>query len=199
MLPIFLLAFTGIVLGISMAAPPGPVMSIIMNRSLNSVRSGFLVGMGAMTADLILLGLVYELNATVNFSMVEPFIFLIGGIFFVYLAYMIYHKRNDTDTELTNEAGKNSYLRGLAIGIVNPMQIGWWITAGLGILRTEGITPYYFFYLGIIVYVFLFSLLINRTFIKFGSLMKTGISLFSILVLLGFAIYFIYAFFLSFL
>ena len=199
MLPIFLLAFTGIVLGISMAAPPGPVMSIIMNRSLNSVRSGFLVGMGAMTADLILLGLVYELNATVNFSMVEPFIFLIGGVFFVYLAYMIYHKRNDTDPELTNEAGKNSYLRGLAIGIVNPMQIGWWITAGLGILRTEGITPYYFFYLGIIVYVFLFSLLINRTFIKFGTLMKTGISLFSILVLLGFAIYFIYAFFLSFL
>ncbi len=199
MLPIFLLAFTGIVLGISMAAPPGPVMSIIMNRSLNSVRSGFLVGMGAMTADLILLGLVYELNATVNFSMVEPFIFLIGGVFFAYLAYMIYHKRNDTDTELTNEEGKNSYFKGLAIGIVNPMQIGWWITAGLGILRTEGITPYYFFYLGIIVYVFLFSLLINRTFIKFGSLMKTGISLFSILVLLGFAIYFIYAFFLSFL
>lgn len=199
MLSIFLLAFTGVVLGISMAAPPGPVMTIIMNHSLNSVRSGFLVGMGAMTADLILLSLIYELNATVNFSKIEPLIFLIGGIFFVYLAYMIYHKRNDTQPELTNETGKNSYLRGLTIGIVNPMQIGWWITAGLSILRTEGITPYYFFYLGIIVYVFLFSLFINRTFIKFGSLMKTGISIFSIIVLLGFAIYFIYAFFLSFL
>lgn len=194
MLSIVLIAFTGIVLGISMAAPPGPVMTIIMNRSLIRVRSGFLVGMGAMTADIILLAIVYELNDIINFSTVEPYIFLIGGIFFLYLSYMIFYKRNENDIGTTDRSGKNSYLKGLAIGIVNPMQIGWWLTAGLGILRTEGITPYYFFYGGIIVYVFLFSLLINRAFIKFGPRLKTGISLFSIVVLLGFAFYFLYSF-----
>ncbi len=194
MLSFIIIALTGVILGISMAAPPGPVMTIIMNRSLNGVKQGFLVGMGAMTADIILLLVVLELNSVVNFSIVEPYVFLAGGLFFVYLAYKIFNKRNEEIEDTHDEIRSGNYLRGLTVGILNPMQIGWWLTAGLGILRTEGITPYYFFYAGIIGYVLLFSFFINRAYIKFGSTLKKGISIFSVIVLLGFGIYFLYAF-----
>lgn len=45
-------AAAGVVIGLSLAAPPGPVNAIIASRAVSrSWRSGFLVGCGALTAD----------------------------------------------------------------------------------------------------------------------------------------------------
>src|SRR2546430_2876290 len=44
-------------IGLSLAAPPGPVNAIIASQTVTrSWRAGFLVGMGATTADTVFLG-----------------------------------------------------------------------------------------------------------------------------------------------
>ena len=190
-----LIAIAGFFLGVSMAAPPGPVMTMIMNRALVSVKSGFWVGMGAMTADLILLAIVYELNASINLTLVEPFIFLLGGFYFIYLGIKIFRSINEDEKGIVEEEKLHySFSKGLTTGLVNPMQIGWWLTAGLSVIESNGLTTFYFFYAGIIAYVVLISFMINKSYLKFGEMLKYGVSVFSLFVLTGFGIYFIYSF-----
>ena len=191
-----LIIFTGLVLGISMAAPPGPVMTMIMKKSLRSVTSGFLVGMGAMTADIILLAIVIFLRKIVNLTKFEPITFLLGGIYFIYLALKIGTELKNKNVQESPENIKDfSYFKGLITGILNPMQIGWWLTAGLSILEAEGISPFYFFYVGIVIYVYFLCLLIYRSHKKFQERVSLFVNVFSVFVLLGFGAYFIFSFF----
>ncbi len=185
----------GLILGVSMAAPPGPVMTVIMKKSLGSVKAGFLVGMGAMTADLILLILVLLLKNYVDLKAYEPLTFILGGLYFIYLALKILSEVINKDVESRLESSADfSYLKGLFTGILNPMQIGWWLTAGLGIIEADGISPFYFFYIGIIVYVYLLCLVIYKTHARYQEKVSFVVNIFSIFVLLGFGSYFIFSF-----
>jgi L-lysine exporter family protein LysE/ArgO len=185
----------GLTLGVSMAAPPGPVMTVIMKKSLSSIKSGFLVGMGAMTADLILLFLVLLLKNYVDLTAYEPIIFILGGLYFVYLALKILNEVINTNRMKESESNTDfSYFKGLFTGILNPMQIGWWLTAGLSIIEADGISPFYFFYLGIIVYVYLLCFVIYKTHAKYQEKVSFVVNIFSIFVLLVFGSYFIFSF-----
>ena len=44
---------TGILLGLGVAIPIGPLNILIMNYSLSSFGRGFALGMGAMSADIL--------------------------------------------------------------------------------------------------------------------------------------------------
>src|SRR5438128_12036753 len=79
------LAGTGI--GLSLAAPPGPVNAIIASQTVTrSWRAGFLVGIGATTADTILLAvfiLAYSVLARIEVWV--PIIHLLGAGVMAYL------------------------------------------------------------------------------------------------------------------
>jgi len=47
--------FSGLLLGYSLAVPPGPMNALIAAWSLRSFRHGFAVGAGAMSADFLLM------------------------------------------------------------------------------------------------------------------------------------------------
>jgi arginine exporter protein ArgO len=47
--------FSGVLLGYSLAVPPGPMNALIAAWSLRSFRHGFAVGAGAMSADFLLM------------------------------------------------------------------------------------------------------------------------------------------------
>ncbi len=47
--------FSGLLLGYSLAVPPGPMNALIAAWSLRSFRHGFTVGVGAMSADFLLM------------------------------------------------------------------------------------------------------------------------------------------------
>lgn len=49
----YLVTVFGLALGLSLAAPPGPVNSVIASESLRSKIHGVSVGLGAMTADFV--------------------------------------------------------------------------------------------------------------------------------------------------
>src|SRR2546422_491045 len=73
------LAGTGI--GLSLAAPPGPVNAIIASQTVTrSWRAGFLVGMGATTADTIFLAVSIVAHSVVaSMQGWVPIIALLGA------------------------------------------------------------------------------------------------------------------------
>jgi threonine/homoserine/homoserine lactone efflux protein len=78
----------GLLIGLALAAPLGPIGILCMNRTLaEGPRSGFLCGLGAAVADTL-----YALAGTVALSAIAEWIIddrtalrLIGGVYLVYL------------------------------------------------------------------------------------------------------------------
>ena len=78
----------GLLLGLSIAAPLGPIGILCINRTLSEgARMGLICGLGAATADAL-----YALAGTVALSAIAQWIIddrvalrIIGGVFLVYL------------------------------------------------------------------------------------------------------------------
>ncbi len=191
----------GASLGVSMAAPPGPVMAMMFSRSKVSTKSGFLVAMGAMTADITLMFLVFIFREVIDLKRFESPIFLLGGIYFLYLSYKMYIALRNGGSLLQDSTGeiKGDYFKGLTTGLSNPMQISWWLTAGLSVMESFGTSPFYFFYAGIVVYTYLICYIINKSFLKFGQKLSLAIDAVSTGILMIFGIYFLVQFTISFL
>ncbi|MFB6093368.1 MAG: LysE family translocator [Halanaeroarchaeum sp.] len=126
----------GVLLGLSLAAPPGPMNAVIAEESVNrGFRAGVAAGLGAMTADavffvLALGGLVafVEHAPTLRSAMVG-----IGGLLMFYFAYgAVMGAGSFTDGEAGDAAG---FGKAFALALTNPYQITWWLTAGIGLLN----------------------------------------------------------------
>lgn len=173
-----------------MAAPPGPVMAMIMGTSKRSPSRGIMIGLGAMTADIILLILVLTVSEYVNFQLYSPIIFLIGGAYFFYLGFKI--AAVIINNEEIPEPESGNYMKGLITGMTNPMQITWWFTSGLGMLDAYGIFPFYFFYISIVLYLFFFTILVYKASLKWERYASVVLDFMSTTILLIFSLYFIY-------
>jgi threonine/homoserine/homoserine lactone efflux protein len=120
----------GVLLGIAVAAPLGPVNVAVIRTGL---RAGFWpawrVGVGAATVDAIYcmlayLGLAPVLTRLPGF---RPALWLVGGAFLVYLGLDVL--RSDTALEAdiaTADVAGRPYLTGITITLLNPMTIIAW-------------------------------------------------------------------------
>lgn len=180
----------GMSLGVSLAAPPGPITAMIVDRSMTSVLKGFMIGMGAMSADFTLMIITLGFRSVVDLGAYDRYIFLIGGIFFILLSVGVIRSRYSSNPK--TERRKMNYFSGLFLGLVNPMQIAWWITAGLSVFQRFGIEPFYFLFLGIVLWVAFLTYAINRSVVRYGKKLADGIKLFSFAILISFGIVFIY-------
>lgn len=134
----------GAALGLSLAAPPGPMNAVIAEESVNrGWRSGFLAGVGAMTADacffvLALAGLVAFIRdaPTVRGVMVG-----IGGLLMLYFAYGAVRSAGSfSATEAASDAA--GFKKAFLLALTNPYQITWWLTAGVGLLSPGDIAAF---------------------------------------------------------
>jgi threonine/homoserine/homoserine lactone efflux protein len=153
-------ALTGVALGLSLAAPPGPMNAIIAEESvLRGWGSGFRAGLGAMTADaaffvLALLGVVAVVQ---NAPTARGVLFGLGGFLMLYFAYGAASDARATfggtastdggaatDEEGTSEertdADSKGFRKAFALALTNPYQILWWLTAGVGLLDPGTVT-----------------------------------------------------------
>lgn len=176
-------------LGVSLAGPPGPVTAILVDRSMKSVAKGVAVGMGAMTADFILMVVILIFGQATNISRFNEYIYILGSAFFFYLAYSIMKAR---ESDSSTRAGSSGYLAGLTIGVVNPMQIGWWFTAGLSVYQKFGIVTLIFLFIGIVIYVVFLATLIYKASAIYGHKVKLAVKIFSVTSLSFFGLMFIY-------
>ncbi|MFB6125619.1 MAG: LysE family translocator [Halanaeroarchaeum sp.] len=136
MLDVALSVVAGLLLGLSLAAPPGPMNAVIAEESVNrSWRAGFAAGLGAMSADatffvLALAGLVafVQRMPTLRGVMVG-----VGGLLMVYFAYgAVRNAGSFSDSENSDAQG---FWKAFALALTNPYQITWWLTAGVGLLN----------------------------------------------------------------
>lgn len=118
----------GMALGFTMAAIPGPIMFLIIQRTLNDgALIGFLCGLGAVTADAF-----YALVAAIGLTMIsyylltfQPYIVATGGIFLLYLGATTYLR---TVTSLNTNVGKNhnafqAWFSTFLLTLTNPVTI----------------------------------------------------------------------------
>ena len=146
------------------------------------------VGFGAMTADFILMIIITVFGSVLNLKSYDRYIYVLGAIFFLYLAFRI--AAADDASQQSGKAG-SGYLAGLTIGLVNPMQIAWWLTAGLSVLQKFGIITIIFLFVGIVIWIFFLSELVNRASLKYEREVVLGVRIFSISALAIFGILFL--------
>ncbi len=184
-----ILALIGVLLGISIAAPPGPVTAILVRKASLSATAGIFVGLGAMSADFILMVLTFSIKALLIGSLIIPAIYAAGSLFFGILAYQAAFS-GDPEKVFADK----SYPTGLAMGLTNPFQIGWWITAGLAFNQKFGLFPFYFLFIGIFIWVLFISYAVRLSVLRYGRTMKRILRIFSSLTLGTFSALFLYYF-----
>ncbi len=152
MLAALLAAAVGVALGLSLAAPPGPMNAVIAEESvLRGWRAGFAAGLGAMTADaaffvLALLGVVAFVQdaPTLRAAMVG-----VGGLLMLYFAYGTARDASgglpgvdaaDREAATATDGGASKgFRKAFALALTNPYQIVWWLTAGVGLLQPTSV------------------------------------------------------------
>lgn len=140
MLALFL---KGLLIGLAIAAPVGPIGVLCIQRSLHhGFKAGFVTGMGAATADGVY-GLIAGFGLTAISSLLiahQFWIRLVGGLFLLYLGGKLlikpYHEqamKQDSDLSLIHVYATTFFLT-----LTNPMTILSFMAvfAGLGLGST---------------------------------------------------------------
>jgi len=126
-LEILATVLAGIGIGLSLGAPPGPVNAIIASQTVTrSWRAGFLVGVGATTADTIFLAIAFlARTAVAGIGPYVPFIALLGAGVMVYFAWGAVRswRRAQEILESKPDEHAKSYMTGLSVNITSPYPI----------------------------------------------------------------------------
>lgn len=147
---VFVTAGAGVVFGLALAAPPGPMNAIIAEESVvRGFPAGFRAGLGAMTADVIffVLALLGAVTLVERAPTLRAVMITVGGLLMCYFAYGAFR---DIGEELTGEESTpegRGFTKALVLGLSNPYQILFWLTVGIalldpGSLDVLGQTPY---------------------------------------------------------
>ena len=185
---------TGI--GLSLAAPPGPVNAIIASQTVTrSWRAGFLVGMGATTADTIFLAVsVAAHSAVASIQGWVPVIALLGAVVMAYFAWKTVHAwRHASDfMESKPEEHAKSYATGLSVNITSPYPILWWLTAGLVLIDRLGPAVLIGFFSGLLLWISIFPLALREAQRRIARTYQ-AVLLFSIVCLSAFAAWLVWS------
>lgn len=131
-----------ILLGLSLAAPIGPVNLEIIKRGLQSgFRQAFITGIGAMSADLTYLTLIFfGLTLFLKIPFIKIFLALAGSFILIYLgasSVMDFFRKQELDVNSTQRFFKNSYVAGYFITICCPITMVWWTGVFAALLASQ--------------------------------------------------------------
>jgi len=134
----------GFIIGLSIAAPVGPIGLLCIQRTLSHGRiSGFVSGIGAATADAIY-GVIagFGLTFLSGFLVAQQFgLRLVGGFFMCFLGIRTAIKRPSLISDQGDSKGlPGNYLTAFILTLTNPMTIFSFagIFAALGLTQNQG-------------------------------------------------------------
>jgi threonine/homoserine/homoserine lactone efflux protein len=183
---------SGVVLGVTIAAPPGPVNATAAQQATKSWLSSWLVLAGATTADGIFFVLTYYgLTAFIASVEVKEALFLVGGALMLCLAFFTIRNAKRPLQSRKKRTGY-PYLLGLSIGISNPFQLAWWVTVGIGMISTFGLSIVVGFFSGIVVWTLLFATVLHASVTRYERAYSVLVYA-SGIILAGFGVWFVYA------
>ena len=123
----FIIFTRGLIIGISIAAPVGPIGVLCIRRTLAEGKLiGFLSGMGAATADM-LYGAIAAFGLTVITDLLVENTFwlhILGGGFLLYLGIKTFFEKPANHAAIAVQGGYfGAYLSTFFLTITNPMTI----------------------------------------------------------------------------
>jgi threonine/homoserine/homoserine lactone efflux protein len=176
----------GVVLGFSLAVPPGPMNAWIAAVAARSYRGGVITGLGAMTADGLLGAAVFLLARGLDLHAAVRFVYLLGAGVMAYLGVRLLRV---SPSEAGAAPDERAFLRALGIGLSNPYQVVWWLTAGVAFAYLGGLVLLAGLFGAILAWVLAFPWAVHA-----GARRRPGvqraIGLVSAAILIGFAAYF---------
>lgn len=155
--------------------------------------------LGATLADAIFFVLTYYGVARLVTSAERGFLFLLGGVLLLYLALLtIKNARNlqarSSPARLgrwsSTSIGNRPFLLGLAMGITNPYQLGWWIAIGAGMVSDFGASVAVGFFVGILAWTLIFTSLVHEGVARYQRLSPL-IAYASAAIMAGFGLWFL--------
>ena len=144
----------GLLLALSLAAPPGPMNALIARHATRGVIAGVSVGVAAPIADTIYLVLALFVlgNLTIGESVLRV-LALIGGGLMLWMAWGAWKVKDDAPQRI-------HFAGALALALLNPFQLAWWSTAAPVWLGSQGVLAIAGFLVGIYGWVWIFSALV---------------------------------------
>nr|WP_319490661.1 LysE family transporter [uncultured Desulfobacter sp.] len=137
----------GIVIGVSIAAPVGPIGFLCIKRSLtHGFRAGLVTGLGAATADAFY-GLIagFSLTFITDFLLgMKIWLHVMGGLFLCFLGLQTLKKRalESQDSNAAFSGYVRAYVSTLLLTLTNPMTImafmGIFVGLGIGLKHNNG-------------------------------------------------------------
>jgi L-lysine exporter family protein LysE/ArgO len=132
-----------ILLGLTLAAPIGPVNVEIIKRGLNSgFHQAFLTGAGAMCADATYLTLIFfGLTSFLNNDFSKISLGIAGSFILIYLGAISvrdFFKNDAAANDRQRRIFKHSFVAGFALAISSPMTIVWWTGVFGAIMASQG-------------------------------------------------------------
>ncbi|GEN53332.1 LysE family translocator [Halobacillus faecis] len=130
------LVVSSIVLGLSIAAPVGPINIEIMRRGLAyGFWPAFCVGLGGMSSDLLLMAaMFFGIGVFLTWTWVQVALMLIGCLVLVHAGWTSLRSKEEWRLEEGPERRGHkgeallSYIRGMIIAGTNPMNLLFWIS-----------------------------------------------------------------------
>lgn len=142
----------GVLFGLALAAPPGPMNAIIAEESvLRGWLAGVVTGAGAMTADIIFFLFAFAGVATIveEWPLLRGSMVTLGGVLMLYFALDAVRSAQSSLTggQPGTSTDSRGFEKALVLGLTNPFQILFWLTVGIALLDPGTIdilayTPY---------------------------------------------------------
>jgi L-lysine exporter family protein LysE/ArgO len=189
-------------LGLSLAAPIGPVNAAQMDKG---IKSGFLhswlLGLGALSADILyMLGVYLGLVHFLETPFMQSFLWLFGFFVLMYtgIETIIGAGKVQLDTRNQTESGVKSFFSGFLMSISNPLTILFWLGIYGSVLAktatsygTEELILYSAaIILGLVIWDVIMAGISSSARRLLTTRILTFVSVISGLSLIGFAIYF---------
>jgi L-lysine exporter family protein LysE/ArgO len=135
------LALRGIIVGVSLGAPVGPINVEIVRRGLRSgFLSGWMVGAGAITADtLYCLAVIAGLTPLIDQIAVRLVLWTLGAGFLMFLGYTSFQAARLRGQMIAVTGGgieRRSFTTGFLMALLNPMGIFFWLSIGGGLVAS---------------------------------------------------------------
>jgi threonine/homoserine/homoserine lactone efflux protein len=168
--------------------------ALIAAWSLRSFRHGFAAGAGAMSADFLLTLFaltLYDVLKGLGQRFFAPF-HAAGGLFFLYLAYKIGAAKPPREGSAGGRHLLRGYLLGLLLGLINPYQVAWWLTARLGSIAHLGVEWAAELFFAILTWITAFPAAVRSGWRLNSRLTWLAIKFFSVTVLVAFGVLFVY-------
>ena len=132
------LVMYGMTIGVALAAPIGPINIEIIKRGIQGgYRRGWLVGLGALTADTVYAALIVSgLTPVADSPTLRVPLFLAGAVMLTWVGWSSLRSalRREGFQQGDVPAGRASYVTGLLMAVFNPMGIVYWLSVGAALV-----------------------------------------------------------------